>query len=1463
MSPSRAVRRLAASCAFALGGLAVLAVLPSSVTAGPGSWQPVALADTDSVAVPDLEVVPDAGALEATADAGEADTVDTVEADTVETNPALSPDSTVRARRYFPVPTDVGVSASLLSRRVAGVRGRLGAYWRRQITLDSTDLRYRITEDVAGAERAPVQLSLAEFLEVRQREAVGDQFRTLSAQRANRRDQQRRGGGLGISVDIPGGSESAFTTLFGKNEVALTVNGTSNVNLGFRYDQNSIQQSINRNAAALAPDFGQDLNLNVAGTIGDKLAINVNYDTQSQFDFENQVSLVYTGYEDDIIQRIEAGNVFLQTPATLIRGGQRLFGLRTDLQFGPLALTAVASQQDAESTESVFEGGADAQRFELAPYEYEEDTHFFLGYAFHNWWDAAHDRPTNPRLPPGFRRLIGLEVWKHEPGLVNAIEQDIETTWAVALADLAEPVDVLEGGEAYLGAFNNLIGGGYDNQAAPLPAPDLDAYSPALVDQIRAGGDGSSLQAVNAALGRELPNGAFSNNVFKRLTANVDYTFDANLGWISLSSRLTDSDLIAVAYQYEDTQGRTITVGDYARPAQSTSQSGPRTVLKLIRADRPSPNTPLWDLSMRNIYRIPGQNLNASTFELDVTYEASGASPSPEPRDISFEQLTFLEVLGLDRVNEQGTTPSDNAFDFLERVTIEPTNGRVIFPTRQPFGDYLKNVIQTGRTVGTIGSGGDQINVTLGSLTEQQALDLYVPVQNDGTGEPETLYDLLPENARRRLPRLSAYRIEGEYKSATQSLFNIGFQIVEGTVRVTAGDIELTENVDYRVNYTGGTVEIINPQYLLAGQRIRVQAEQQDFFSIGSKTLVGLRADYRISEDFNLGATWMRLNERPLGDKFRLGEEALSNSIVGLDGSYLVEPRWLTRAVDALPLVQTRAPSRIDIRGEVARLSPGSPQTLAFDRARDGLQEAGLDFDSDELQGISYVDDFEGSENAFTGLRFPTGWRIAAAPQDAGPPESQGPAGAGMAFSDVTDPLLRTNWRGLFTWYTISRAEYEQVFPNLLTPAAEPVPAIELFPEREFPNGPEGREAREPLDLFDLYFDPTRRGPYNFNGEMASTFNQNPTDAWGGFVRQIESSYSNFDGQNNIEFVEVLISPLGGKDGREAIRQGAVLHIDLGRINEDVLPNGILNLEDGLSDSEIDPSTVDSWSRRVSGGRSNGYINVFDSDRTEDLGIDGLPSAGSIAPSTEPYGFTESDQFADFLARLPGSTAEERAEQVRSQRDPSGDDYIFFLDEEQFNNREAYPSTQFGATIQERYANYWPASELNSSVARDELSNGNGNSQIPNTEDINGNNSLDPSDAFHRYTIPLDAAGIAASPFFLNPLETTDLDGNAQTWYLLRIPVRTLNRITVGDLEADDFSRIESIRVWTTGHDKPATLRIASFELVGSQWLKSEAIGITEVGDEEGATNGMPQLFVETINNEENAEIYAIPRGTV
>ncbi len=235
----------------------------------------------------------------------------------------------------------------------------------------------------------------------------------------------------------------------------------------------------------------------------------------------------------------------------------------------------------------------------LAPYEYEDNTHLFLGYAFHNWWDRAHERPQNPQLPPARRpgRSAGSSASRSgstSRASINTAQEDIETTWAVALADLGEPPAVLDGGEAYLGEFDGVdrplrARAGPAARPHPRPVPRPTCSTSVRVE--RRHGDGRDHRPRPGAPAAR-PRARSPTTCSGGSAANIDYTFDAQLGWISLASSLTDSDLIAVAYQYETLDGRLVTVGDYGRPAQSTSQTGPRTILKLIRADRPTPDRP-------------------------------------------------------------------------------------------------------------------------------------------------------------------------------------------------------------------------------------------------------------------------------------------------------------------------------------------------------------------------------------------------------------------------------------------------------------------------------------------------------------------------------------------------------------------------------------------------------------------------------------------------------------------------------------------------------------------------------------------------------------------------------------------------------------------------------------------------------------------------------------------------------
>jgi cell surface protein SprA len=249
--------------------------------------------------------------------------------------------------------------------------------------------------------------------------------------------------------------------------------------------------------------------------------------------------------------------------------------------------------------------------------------------------------------------------------------------------------------------------------------------------------------------------------------------------------------------------------------------------------------------------------------------------------------------MNLDNLNSSGNfvENGDGVFDFVEGVTIKASSGRIIFPQVEPFGGHLAD--------------------TLGNPL---AAEKYVY---------QELYDSTQYKAQ-QVTKKKKFYLKGSYKSSGGSEIMLNsFNIPEGSVKVTAGGITLSEGVDYTVDYNMGRVKIINDAYLVSGTPIKVTLESNSMFSIQSKRLMGTHLEYRFNDDFNLGGTIMNLTEKPLTKKVSIGEEPISNTIWGLNGSYKTDAPFLTKAVDFLPLIETKEKSSITFEGEFAQLVPG------------------------------------------------------------------------------------------------------------------------------------------------------------------------------------------------------------------------------------------------------------------------------------------------------------------------------------------------------------------------------------------------------------------------------------------------------------------------------------------------------------------------------------------------------------
>ena len=435
--------------------------------------------------------------------------------------------------------------------------------------------------------------------------------------------------------------------------------------------------------------------------MGTRLQVTANYDTESTFDFQNQIKLEYTPTEDDIIQKIEVGNVSMPLNSSLIQGAQSLFGVKTQLQFGKTTITGVFSEQKSETRTVTAEGGATITDFELFALDYDDNRHFFLSHYFRDNYDRALKQ--YPFINSNVQ-ITRMEVW-----ITNRTSRTENVRNIVALQDIGEsdPLNVglntppggfiRAGRNAYPDNTNNLfnpfgINGGEPTLLNPLIRDVATVRQGFTGVQVSEGVDYVTLE--NA---RRLDPG--------------EYSLNSQLGYISLNQRLTNDEVLAVSYQFT-VNGKVYQVGEFSNdgveanggtipgtggtnpPVEETGLAQ-NLVVKLLKSSITNVNEPIWDLMMKNIYPIGAYQLEKEDFKLNILY----TDPSPLnylteagaelPPDVKDEIL--LKVFNLDRLNfnndpQQG---GDGFFDFLPGITVDAQNGRIIFTTVEPFGKHL------------------------------------------------------------------------------------------------------------------------------------------------------------------------------------------------------------------------------------------------------------------------------------------------------------------------------------------------------------------------------------------------------------------------------------------------------------------------------------------------------------------------------------------------------------------------------------------------------------------------------------------------------------------------------------------------------------------------------------------------------------------------------------------------------
>ena len=1144
-------------------------------------------------------------------------------------------------------------------------------------------------------------------------------------------------------------SKGLVDRLFCGSDINIRPQG--NIDLTFGGDYQKIANPIltERQQRQGGFDFDMRIQLNVVGTIGQKVKLTFNYNTQSTFDFDRQVKIQYLSdtecSEDDILKKIEAGNVSFPLRSSLIQGRQNLFGFRTDLQFGRLKVSSVVSQSQTQRKEIQIQGGSQLQDFKVTADAYDENRHFFLSHYNRNTYERA--LKNLPQINSLFN-VTKIEVWITNDRNVTEGVRDI-----VAFADLGEvEAENLLNPNRLNGATQQ----GRDLFGVRLPDKDGNTLYSELINNSGARNLPTSINTLQTQF--NMQDGQDFSKVRARKLSPTEFTYHPQLGFISLNVQVKPTDVIGIAYQYTY-NGKTYQVGEFAQDLPISSDTLNVMYLKMLKSTRTRVDLPIWDLMMKNVYSLGAYQVNSEDFRLDIYYQDPGGGEKRFIPEGPVASRSLMSMMNLDNLNRALDPMPDGQFDFVSGVTILPANGRIILPVLEPFGEHLEKQFRR-----------DTANpATLDPLALK-----YVYSQ---------LYDSTITRAR-EFPEVNRYIIKGRYKSSVSAEISLGgFNIPQGSVVVSAGGATLVEGTDYSIDYNLGRIKILNESYLNAGQAIRVAFEDNSQFGFNRQSFFGTRLDYYINDKFNIGGTFLHLMERPYTQKVNYGDDPMANSIYGFDVQYSSDAPWLTRIVDKIPLISTKAPSTISFTGEFAHLLPGSPKVINM----------GIDADAG---GTVYIDDFEGAGANFN-LTIPSlNWVLASTPRTSLFPEA----------NSSNDWDYNKN-RARLSWYILD--------PDIINRATNTTDAdkksvfVKQFRLQDiFRNLETTANQNNLLRTFDLAYNPKERGPYNF-----STENLDPTDGtftdpqkrWGGVMRSLQNN--DFEA-NNIEFLEVwLMSPF--KEGKGG--NGGDLYIELGDISEDILRDSRLFFENGLTDpstGQRNDTTV--WARIP---RIQAVTNAFDNDpdirNLQDVGLDGFDDEG------------ERLQYADYLNRLAALFGTGSAIYQQAYEDPSGDNFRYFRDD--YYNDNTAPA--------DRNNIVWRYSKYNNPQGNSSQEPDNSNQTIststnqPDSEDINRDNTLNEEEAFYQYRIPIRPAGaandeIGRSAFMTDSVGITYEGPNGTEtvyFYQYKIPLDQYTGI-IGNMQ--DFRSIRFARMYMTGFEDETILRFARFDLIRNQWRR-------------------------------------------
>ena len=410
---------------------------------------------------------------------------------------------------------------------------------------------------------------------------------------------------------------------------SLSLNGNVNItgNMIFQ-DQELVRSTLNQTQNTHI-EFDQKQHLNIQGKIGDRITVNMDQDSERSFDWENNLKISYEGKEDDILQKIEAGNISLSLPSTkyvtFSGKNQGLFGIKSLAKLGPIDITTIASIERTKKEQEEYKGGSQSNSTQIRDVDWMKNRYFYIYSWFRNGIDAVvfnDNIPNQVNIPPFYPIKNGL----HSIG--NIVVKNFELYKSINTNDAGAVT-----GTAYIDPLN---------QNDSLSLDDNEEGS------------------------------------FVRLEVGTNYVLSADLGYIRLRDQIMQ-EILGCSFILEDR----ITGEVILEVGKQADSLGTNLELMMLKPRNSHPNHPTWPLMFKNAYYLGTNQINPEGFELKIINKRS----TPESDRDRTTSLPYITLFGLDSMDENGQRQYDEIIDKESGNIISLLNGEILFPFLHPFAN--------------------------------------------------------------------------------------------------------------------------------------------------------------------------------------------------------------------------------------------------------------------------------------------------------------------------------------------------------------------------------------------------------------------------------------------------------------------------------------------------------------------------------------------------------------------------------------------------------------------------------------------------------------------------------------------------------------------------------------------------------------------------------------------------------